>query len=111
MMAGPQIVAPKNLKAGSSSPVDTFASESAQLNARLTNVVLGSRSQSFKVFFSHVSLFLINSPSESLNLECHIFSGFVHTIHHSGWRISSVTQCLLDFEGAVKKKKTHTLTH
>lgn len=68
MVAGIQIVAPKNLKAGSSGPVGTFASESAQLNARLTNVVLISRSQSFKVFFPHISLFLINSPSESLNL-------------------------------------------
>lgn len=51
MVAGIQIVAPRNLKAGSSGPEGTFASESAQLNARLTNVVLVSQSQSFKVFF------------------------------------------------------------
>lgn len=51
MVAGIQIVAPKTLKAGSSGPVDTFASEWAQLNALLTNVVLVFRSQSFTVVF------------------------------------------------------------
>lgn len=62
MVPGIQIAALKNVKAGSFGPVETFASELVQLNARLTNIVLIFQSQSFKVFFSpYISLFLINS--------------------------------------------------
>lgn len=49
MVPGIQIAALKNVKAGSFGPVETFASELVQLNARLTNVVLIL--QSFKAFF------------------------------------------------------------
>lgn len=66
MVPGIQIATLKNVKAGSFGPVETFASELVQLNARLANVVLIFQSQSFKVFFFYISLFLINSPSERI---------------------------------------------